>query len=205
MKPIFAGVFAEQWDSLPPVLLAHYANRPFTRDHVTVEGTLDVEMAAWLKPLSGLIKLTGMLTPYAGKAVPVTVHFFSEPDGQAFVFQRIFAFPGKPEIVFRSRMVPKGAHEVIEYMKLGVGWRASYHYDGHRVVMRHLGYVLRVFGRDVPLPGFLGALVGHGNASEQALSADTFVMRMEIISPLFGKLYAYGGTFRIAKVTLADA
>jgi hypothetical protein len=205
MKPIFTDVFAEQWDDLPPVMKAHYANRPFTHDNVTVEGTLDVEMATWLKPLSGLIKLTGMLTPYAGKAVPVKVHFFSEPDGQAFVFQRIFAFPGKPEIIFRSRMVPKAAHEVIEYMKMGVGWRASYHYDGQRVVMRHLGYVIRVFGRDIPLPGFLGALVGHGKAWEEALTDDTFAMRMELTSPLFGKLYAYGGTFRITKVSLADA
>lgn len=67
MNPTFAAIFAEQWEDLPPALKAHYANRPFTRDHVIVEGTLDIEMHPLLRRFSWLIKATGMLTPYEAK------------------------------------------------------------------------------------------------------------------------------------------
>jgi len=198
--PIFAAVFAGQWEALPPALKAHYANRPFTRDRVTVEGTLDVEMHPLLRRLSWLIKATGMLTPYEGKAVPVTVHFHSEPDSDAFVFKRIFRFAGHESVVFRSRMVSKRPHSVTEYMATGIGWRALYDFHDGRVRLRHDGYALKLFGLDIPLP--VTWLAGRGDAWEEATGEDSFRMYMDLRHPLLGKLYSYGGTFRVTEMRL---
>ena len=44
-EPIFKDIFAEQWKSLPPALKAHYANRPFSHDRVTVSGHLTIRFA----------------------------------------------------------------------------------------------------------------------------------------------------------------
>lgn len=203
MNPTFQAVFGTQWDALPPALKAHYAIRPFSNDRVTVEGTLDVEMHPVLRAFSGLIRWSGMLTPYEGKAVPVTVHFHSEPDSNAFVFERIFRFPGKETVTFRSRMISKAPHRVTEYMKTGIGWKATYYYEGDKVILRHAGYVWRLFGLDIPLP--IEILAGQGGAYEQATGEDSFLMRMELSSPFFDKpLYAYGGTFRVTEILHRD-
>ncbi|MFT4089255.1 MAG: DUF4166 domain-containing protein [Asticcacaulis sp.] len=204
MRPTFAVVFAEQWAQLPPALKAHYANRPFSKDRVVVEGVMEVEMAGWLKHLSPLIRWSRMLTPYEGKNVPATVQFDSEPDSNAFVFHRQFRFE-QGEVVFHSRMIPTGAHEVIEYMNFGIGWRAGYAFDGQRVQMTHRGYVWKLMGRTFSLPRFIEPLIGRGMAWEEAVSEDEFIMRMELRSRWLGLLYAYGGRFRIAEVTLKDA
>ena len=65
-KPIFADVFADQWPKLPAVMRAHYANRPFSHDRVTVEGQLDVYIHPLLKPLAPLMAALGLLTPWDG-------------------------------------------------------------------------------------------------------------------------------------------
>lgn len=200
MKPTFAAIFAEQWDTLPPALKAHYANRPHTRDHVTVEGVLDVEMHPLLRRLSWLIRLTGMLTPYEGKAVPVTVHFRSEPDSDAFVFERVFRFPGRAPVTFRSRMISTRPHNVTEYMATGIGWRAHYDYHDGRVRLRHAGYAWRLLGIDIPLP--MTWLAGRGDAWEEATGEDSFRMYMDLRHPLLGKLYSYGGSFRVTEMRL---
>ena len=42
MVPIFKSIFGKQWAILPPVMLEHYANRPYCDDVGTVEGKMDV-------------------------------------------------------------------------------------------------------------------------------------------------------------------
>jgi hypothetical protein len=54
--PIFAEIFAEQWDSLPTALKAHYANRSFSNDRVTVTGRLTIRMGPLLRLASPLLK-----------------------------------------------------------------------------------------------------------------------------------------------------
>ncbi|HTN39983.1 MAG TPA: DUF4166 domain-containing protein, partial [Asticcacaulis sp.] len=65
-RPIFAEIFAEQWDRMPPALKAHYANRPFSNDRVTVTGTLTIRMGPLLRLFSPLLKACKMLTPWEG-------------------------------------------------------------------------------------------------------------------------------------------
>lgn len=197
--PIFQDIFAEQWDILPPALKAHYANRPFSHDRVTVSGQLTIRMGLLLRLALPLLKALNMLTPWPGSDVPCTVTFRSEPDSRAFIFERRFHFPGRAPYVFRSKMIPQGPHEVIEYMAGGVGWRCGYGYENDRVSLQHRGYVWRIFGVDVPLSWLGECLLGRGDAFEKATGENRFRMRMTLSGGLFGRLteYSYEGEFTL--------
>ena len=119
--PTFAPVFGDPWAAMPPALKLHYANRPFCRDRITVDGPLSVRMGAMMRVFAPVFGALVMLTPRDGEDIPCTVHFISEPSSNAFVFERWFAFPGHKPFCFRSRLVPKRGHEVVEYMRCRVG------------------------------------------------------------------------------------
>lgn len=201
-QPIFMSVFGKQWESLPDVMHKHYANRGYSSDRVTVDGIMKVEVSLFAKLISPFMRLTGALAPYAGENVPVTVHFDSEQNSNAFCFNRIFHYPNRPPYHFRSRMIPTGGNEVIEFMPAGIGWHAAYSFDDQKIVMKHLSYKIKAFGRMLSLP--LELVLGRGYAEEEALSDDSFRMYMDIRHPLFGKVYAYSGEFKITEVTLNE-
>lgn len=200
-KPIFQSIFGEAWNDLPPVMHHHYANRPFSHDVVTVEGIMEVSASPLACALSPLLRLTGALVPYEGKNIPVTVRFRSELHSDAFCFDREFRFPGKAPYHFRSRMMPIDGNEVIEYMGLGIGWRAAYSYTSGKVRLTHKGYVWRIFGQPLSIP--LELVLGKGYAEEEALTDHSFRMMMKIRHPWFGKTYSYAGTFQIVEVNCA--
>ena len=205
-RPIFQDVFADQWDRLPAALKLHYANRPFTNDHVTVKGTLTITMGPLLRLLSPLLKAFGMLTPWPGENIPCTVTFLSEPTSDAFIFERTFNYPGKSPYIFRSKMIAQQAHEVIEYMACGIGWRSGYHFDGTRVRLTHKGYIWRLFGRDMPMPFFGEWLMGRGEAWEEATGDNRFKMDMRLTGSLLGNamFYGYEGVFDVTDLGLSD-
>jgi len=204
--PTFAPVFGDQWAAMPPALKLHYANRPFSRDRVTVEGVLTVRMGALMRALAPVFGVLGMLTPRDGKDIPCTVHFISEPDTNAFVFERWFDFPARRRFCFRSRLVPKQGHEVVEYMRCGVGWRCTYHFEDGRVQLRHKGYLLRLLGLDIPLPWLGEILLGRGHAWEEACGERSFRMAMGTSGGLFGAAMAYGytGEFTVTRQEMDD-
>jgi len=199
-QPIFQPIFAPQWEKLPAVLQMHYANRPYCSDRVTVEGIMKVEVSLLARLLSPLMRITGALAPYVGDNIPVIVHFESEPDSNAFCLNRIFHFPTRKPYHFHSRMIPAGGNELIEWMSSGIGWHASYAFEGDKVRMRHLGYKIRLFGNIFSLP--LEIFLGKGYAEEEAISENSFRMYMDIRHRWFGKVYAYSGEFTISEVKL---
>lgn len=215
-QPIFQSIFNEGfdegWDSLSPVMHQHYANRPYSNDLVTVEGSMEITMSPLAKLFSPLFRFTKTLVPKAGKNVAVTVHFRSEPDTSMFCFEREFRFPDGAVHRFYSRLEPIGGNQVVEWTGSGVGWHAGYSYsygdgpgdgpgDG-KIMLKHLGYCIKVRGKRIPLP--LGWLFGYGNADETPISDNSFAMAMSIRHPLFGVIYGYSGTFTIKEVRLDE-
>lgn len=196
-QPVFKPVFGASWSDLPPVMRRHYANRAYKDDVATVEGTLDVQSSVIGRLLKPIFLLTGVLVPYEGKNVPVTVNFISESRSNAFRFERTFHFPGKRPYQFLSKMVPRGGNEIVEIMGPGLGWRSSYSWDGTKVILAHKGYVFSIFGVLVPLP--LTFLLGSGYAEENPIDDDSFAMMTEIRHPLWGRIFGYNGTFKITK------
>jgi len=194
-QPIFQSVFAAQWETLPAVMHKHYANRPFSHDVVMVEGKMDVEFGWLVKLFSPMLRLVGALVPYQGQGIPVEVYFRSEPDSARYCLDRVFHFPNKKPYVFYSKMVQLEGSIIIEFMKYGIGWKHRYYYNGDKVILEHMGYVWKVLGKIIPVP--LGVLLGRGYAEEEALDEDRFRMKMNIIHPLFGKMYEYRGEFKV--------
>jgi len=199
-QPIFQPIFGNAWEQLPPVMHKHYANRPYGRDKVTAVGVMKVEMAPFMRLIAPFMKFTGVLVPYVGEDIATTVHFESSEKDESFNFNRIFHFPGKPPYHFRSRMVPAENNEVIEWTAIGIGWNPRFYYDGSKVRMEHRRYVIRLFGKLIPLP--LEYLMGRGNAWEEAIDENRFRMMMEMHHPLFGRLYSYSGEFTITEMAL---
>mgnify|MGYP000194456811 CR=1 FL=1 len=200
-KPIFQYIFGEQWQHLPQVMRKHYANRPYSKDVVTVKGVMKIEVSTYAKLLSPFLRIAGALVPYPGDNIPVTVRFYSEQDTDVYSFHRIFHFTDRPAYHFRSHMVHVGSNKIIEFMPIGIGWNASYRYDGQKVLIEHCGYKMKLFGYLIKLP--LELLLGKGYAEEEALSDNRFRMYMDIKHPIFGKVYSYMGEFSVSEVALS--
>ncbi len=204
-SPIFADVFGDQWQRLPEALKRHYANRPFSHDVVSHEGALTITMSPLMRRFRWLLRLSGLLVPFEGVDVPVTVYTRSDPKSKTYIFERHFFPQGGQEYIFRSELVCVKPHVVIEYFRFGGGWRATYWFEGDKVIIRHDGFNWRLFGLNVPLPGWLDIFFGQGGAYEQAVSDDTYRMETGLNHFMHdGKLMGYVGTFRITGVTLAE-
>lgn len=196
--PLFRAVFDEAWPALPSVFHKHYAPRPGTDDTVRVEGRLNVHVSPLVSLMS---RLTGALIPWSGQNIPVTVTFHCGADGKSFHFDRAFHYPGRGTRHFTSTMVHLGGNELIEFIKFGIGWRLTYDWEDEKVILRHRGYIWRLFGIDIPLP--IGLVMGHGYAEEKALSDTRFHMWTHAHHPLFGRMLYYEGEFEIAEVKCA--
>jgi len=198
-QPIFKSVFAESWDSMPPVMHKHYANTPYSDDVYVAEGTMNITFG-WLgKLLSPIFKRLGVLVPYQGVYVATTVYFRSEKDSNNFIFDRVFNFPNQEPYNFYSTMTQVKGDEVIEYMKFGIGWKCSYIYEEGKVKLLHRGYVWEIFGLNIPVP--ISLLMGKGYAEEESVDEDSFNMIMTIKHPIWGKVYEYKGTFTMKEKT----
>jgi hypothetical protein len=92
-------------------------------------------------------------------------------------------------------MVPCRENEVIEFVRFGVGLRLRVTEENGALVFRDLGYVWRIFGINIPLPGRL--LMGSAYVEERPVDDNHFAMKMQIMHPLFGELFVYQGQFSL--------
>ena len=193
--PIFKTIFGENWKNLPPVMRKHYANHPFSNDVHKVIGTLDVTCNAPLKWIAPLMRLMGQIPARNGRNVPVEVEFRSDQTSAAFHFVRTFKFENGTPYIFHSRMKQIQDNQVVEIMPFGLCWKLTYHWENGKVILRHNGYALQLFGKLVPLP--LIFLMGKGYAEEKPINDTSFEMFTHITHPLWGKIYEYSGQFEV--------
>jgi Domain of unknown function (DUF4166) len=198
-EPIFKGIFGDGWGLLPTVIKDHYRVRPYSDDVVVVKGVLDIKVSWFMRLMA---RITGMLVPYSGKFISTTVTFRSGQDSEAFHFDRVFHFPDKGDVRFRSRMEWVGGNELIEFMGFGIGWRTAYEWNGDTVILKHRGYVWRIFGMLIPLP--LTLVIGKAWAEEKPISVNSFSMWTHIKHPLFGEALRYAGTFEITEMSCKE-
>jgi hypothetical protein len=198
----FEAVFGADWAALPPVLRKRYAPRSGCRDLVLLKGALTITMAPWLERLALLIRLSRTLAPFSGDNIPVVIRFTGEAGDATCDFDRSFMRPNGRPHRFRSRLTPHVCDEMLEILPLGFAWRASYHWDGVRIAIRHRGYLLPLFGKLLPLP--LDLLVGRVEAEEEAIDEDRFRMKMRVLHPWLGEIYGYRGEFTVARVEYVE-
>jgi hypothetical protein len=193
-EPTFKAIFGDQWGQLPPVMQKHYANKPFSRDVVTVRGKMNFIMANWARKIMPLFKWLNILVPYAAENVDTTVHFRSEPDNAIYQFDRWIELPGKT-YHFLSKMEHTQGDEVVEQFASRICWRMRYVYDGEKVLLLHKGYAFKLLGRFIPLP--MTWITGKGYAEEVPIDDNSFRMRMTITHWLLGVYYEYNGVFSV--------
>ena len=49
-------------------------------------------------------------------------------------------------------MQPQGGAEIVEFTRLGLGWHMRYDWNGRKVTLTHRRYVIRLFGKLIPMP-----------------------------------------------------
>jgi hypothetical protein len=175
-------------------------NRPYSNDITTVEGEMDIHFSKAMSCLMPFFRLFHVLVPYQGKNIPVKVDFRSQIDSDAVCLDRKFYFSGKPPYEFNSCMHVIKDSDVVERMSFGMGWRTHYFYDGKKVVMQHKGYVLRVFGLNIPIP--LNIFVGIGHAEEEVIDDNSYRVTMTMTHPWFGTMYSYSGNFTFIRLPI---
>lgn len=195
-QPIFQAVFKQQFEQLPQVFKRHYAVRPYSHDVVAVHGSLNVRVSFFVGLLS---RLFGVLVPYSGDNIPVTVRLLGGPHSGGFRFEREFRYPNNKIIRFSSCMERLKDNELVERMRLGFGWRLAYEWSGGKILLLHRGYVWRILGIDIPVP--LEFVLGRGYAEEEALSDNEFRMQTYTRHPLFGHTFGYDGRFKVLEVS----
>ena len=198
-EPIFKAVFGDDWERLPLVMKKHYANHAYRNDRMTCEGMMTVEISRLGKLLSPFFRLAGVLVPYEGENIPVTVDYISTADSDIFQLNRVFYFPGRAPARFHSRMKPLGGSMLVELMRFGLGWQFDCGWNGEKIVLRHRNYVLNFIGLKIPLP--IGLLLGKVYSDETPINDSEFSMTMEIRHPLWNRIYAYSGRFRMNDVS----
>lgn len=195
-QPIFQTIFGEQWNKLPKILQLRYANKAYCNDVTTVEGKLAIHFSKLMTIFMPLFQIFNILVPYQGDDIPVTVNFRSNENSRDIAFDRTFNFPGKKSCYFRSILHPLTQNDVIEFTYLRLGWKMKYAYENNKVLLLHNGYVLKFFNLLIPIP--LTYILGKIYAEEQVIADDTFRMQLTITHPLFGKMFEYGGEFKMA-------
>eukprot|EP01033_Poteriospumella_lacustris_P008936 gene8936-gene9712 len=211
VKPIFQPVFDANWSKMSTILAKHYANRPFSKDMVTMKGEMNIKMSLLMKLASPIYRLFGSLVPYTGDNIKTTAFAKSELNSNKYIMERHFHFPGKEEFVFRSALLPIKNNEVVELMKFGVGWRAKYILTdtdcgtaSPTVRIIHQGYVLHLpqIRHDLFISLPLELFIGEIYAEEVTSVEDSFNMRLSITHRLFGVMYEYSGRFAVTDVEL---
>jgi Domain of unknown function (DUF4166) len=193
-QPIFKYVFGEKWENLPLVMRNFYANRPDCKEVVMVEGKMDIGCSRMMRLLFPIFKFFKVLVPYQGKNIPVTINLCSNLNSSVLHFNRTFKFSDKKLYYFNSYMLPIKKNVVVEFVFLGLGWRTVYICKGNKVILKHNGYVWKLFGLLIPLP--LSLLLGKIDIEKEAISDNLFHLKMKIAHLLFGE-YWYSGEFKI--------
>ncbi len=193
--PIFRPIFGQAWSTMPPVMHAHYANHPFSKDVGIAKGMMTVQAGWLLRALAPISRLVGGIPAYNQESIPTEVRFESSLDDSCLTFHRIFSYEDRKPYVFRSKMVPLGGNLLVEKMKFGLCWRVRFAWTGESVQLRHAGYAISVFGSIIKVP--LNWLLGSIEASEEAMGPSTFKMAVSISHPVWGIYYRYSGTFEM--------
>lgn len=190
---LFEKILGKFWQELPPALKKHYMIKPYSQDTLQVVGELNVMCKPPLKWLSPILFWMGQIPVINQENVKVKVDFISDNHTLAFHFKRTFYFKNRQPYCFHSTMEPVKENELIEFMKYGLGWRLRYFWEDKKLILRHRGYVWRIFGCCIPIP--FTFLLGKGYAEEIAIDDNRFAMFTHITHAWWGKIYEYRGEF----------
>lgn len=187
-------VLGEDWAALPAVIQRHYQITA-PQQAIVVTGNMTVDYPRRLTPVLKLLRLLGALVDLKGEQMAVQVKKWQQTDPSVLYWQRHIQDAGGKQCRFASRMVWQRDHELIELVGMGFGIRLKLSVEQGKLIYRSHGHLLKLGPLTLPIPDSL--LLGSAVISEQALSEDSFLLDFQIIHPLWGKTYYYGGIFKV--------
>lgn len=187
-------VLGEDWAALPAVIQRHYQITA-PQQAIVVTGNMTVDYPRRLTPVLKLLRLLGALVDLKGEQMAVQVKKWQQTDPSVLYWQRHIQDAGGKQCRFASRMVWQQDHELIELVGMGFGIRLKLSVEQGKLIYRSHGHLLKLGPLTLPIPDSL--LLGSAVISEQALSEDSFLLDFQIIHPLWGQTYYYGGIFKV--------
>jgi len=115
--------------------------------------------------------LFGAVVPYKGKDKAVDVHYISRANNNLY-WDRVFKFQHS-DFHFKSYMESIEQGEVIEFVRYGIGIRLNVSAEEGVLVFRDIGYLWRIFGFDIPIPG--SWLMGQVYVAERPIDGCFFL------------------------------
>lgn len=194
-KSVFHVVLGDDWDNLGSIIRRHYFLKPESKDYICVSGEMsEIYHSGVAKLLIPFGLLFGAVVPYKGKNIPVDVHYASNSSNSNLYWDRVFKFRRR-DFHFKSHMEPVKESEVIEFVRFGIGIRLKVTAEDGALVFRDIGYIWRVLGCDIPIPGQW--LMGKVYVEERSIDDKYFSMKMTLEHPLLGVLFRYAGRFEL--------
>ncbi len=194
-EQVFKTVLGGEWECLGDIIKRHYFLRANSSDYICVSGEMsEIYHSVIAKAFIPVALVFGAVVPYKGIDIPVDVHYKSEETTSNIYWDRVFKFESG-DFHFKSHMEPVKEKEVIEFVRFGLGIRLSVSADEGALVFKDIGYIWRIFGFDIPIPGRI--LMGSIYVEERPIDDTYFSMKMVLKHPLFGLLFKYSGKFRL--------
>lgn len=194
-KTIFQIVLGDDWPRLGDVIQRHYFLKPESNDYICVSGKMDeITHSTAAKLLIPFGLFFGAIVPFKGTDIPVDVHYRAKPNNSNIYWDRVFKFD-RGDFHFKSYMEPVKKNEVIEFVRFGIGIRLAVTVEDEALVFRDSGYLWRIFGYTLPIPGKW--LMGRVYVEERPIDERYFSMLMTLTHPWFGRLFKYRGKFEL--------
>ncbi len=195
-QPVIKKALGDNWEKLANVIKRHYDITPGKSSNMLINGVMDEVYHSSIAKLFILPgRIFGALVPYKGNNIPTEVRNWTTSDNnKAMFWYRTLTFPGKPPVIFESRMEHIKDDEIIEYVRYGMGIRMKVSVKDSALIFNSIGYVWKLGRIKIPIPTW--AILGNAAIIEKAISDDQFFIDFQIIHPLFGRTFAYSGVYR---------
>ena len=199
-KPVIERALGERWNKLDTIIKLHYGLTPGSDTRLYLQGTMREVYHSKIGKLFLIPgRLFGALVPHKGNGIPTMVNNWTTRDDQhSMYWHRQLFFPNRDPVVFQSRMEHVRDNEIIEYVNYGLGIRLMTFTRNKALHFRSLGYVWKLGPLTLSIPNWM--ILGDAEIVEKAVSDRELFVDFNMIHPLFGRTFAYSGSFSIEKV-----
>jgi hypothetical protein len=180
------------WDKLPPVIQRHY--RTSSNRATCVKGNMEIGYPSYLLPLISLIHLCGGLVLKRGNRIETIVEKTSCEKNNTLFWSRTLKYPDNKKNYFFSKMIYLQDHELIEYVRFGLGLRLKVSVENSQLVYRSNGHIWQCGKLRLTFPDWL--VLGNATIIENPITNQQFKLDFSISHPLLGLTYWYRGIFQ---------
>jgi hypothetical protein len=195
--PTFWRLLGEAaWQRLDPSVRARFAVTPGVDEVLTFAGVMGVVRRSWFGWfLAHVCRLIGTpVAPQRGRDVPTVVRIFRSRCGAGIVWERRYAFPGRPPVIVSSTKKADPPARLLECATHGFAMRLRLFERGGALHFASTGYCIAVGGRRLPIPQLLTPGDAHVVHSDEG--GGWFRFTLSFRHRLFGETYFQEGLFR---------